>query len=110
MSDLLDRRLKFTRLICQLIEWGNSQPDWQIAIGRDYDETHEKYRHMAKSLHYQGLANDLCLYIKGVYQTDTEAYRKLGEKWLQMDVDCRWGGMFTKPDGNHFSISMGGLS
>ena len=75
---LKDQRIKFTRLLIQLIQWANLNPRWQVALGRDYDEANEKYRHMKGSLHYIGLANDLALYIDGVYQTDTEAYATLG--------------------------------
>ena len=110
MSELRTKRIKFTRLLAELIQWGNSQTGYEIALGRDFDEGHEPLHHMPGSLHYLGLANDLALYIGGVYQTDTEAYRRLGEAWLAMDPECAWGGTFRdnkgnpKPDGNHVSI------
>jgi len=107
-SELLTKRIKFTRLLCDLIQWGNQQPGWAIALGRDYDEANEPTRHMRGSLHYVGLANDLALYVGGEYQTTTEAYAGLGERWEQMDPDCRWGGRFKKADGNHFSITFQG--
>ena len=105
---LKDQRIKFTRLLIQLIQWANLNPRWKVALGRDYDEANEKYRHMKGSLHYIGLANDLALYIDGVYQTDTEAYATLGHHWCNLDKDCRWGGDFKKPDGNHFSLAWEG--
>lgn len=108
MSELRDKRVKFSRLLSKLIEWGNSQIGWEVALGRDYDESRESYRHMPGSLHYAGLANDLALYINGKYQDKTEAYQRLGEAWESMDKDCRWGGRFQRPDGNHFSIAYGG--
>jgi hypothetical protein len=55
------------------------------------------------SLHGARLAIDLNLFISGVYQTQTEAYRPLGEKWEAMGGT--WGGRFSSPDGNHFSIA-----
>jgi hypothetical protein len=106
--DLKNSRIKFTKLFCQLIQWGNSQSGYELAIGRDFDEGHEPLHHMSGSLHYMGLANDLALYVDGVYQTDTEAYRRLGKAWLALDPDCRWGGNFKQFDGNHFSITYGG--
>lgn len=109
MSELRDKRCKFTRLLAQLIAWGNAQPGYAVALGRDYDEAREQYHHMPGSLHYLGLANDLALYINGVYQDSTEAYIRLGAAWKALDQDCRWGGDFQKAkDGNHFSISYGG--
>ena len=111
MSELRDKRILFTRSLTNLVAWGNSQPGWQIALGRDFDEAGEKLRHMKGSLHYLGLANDLALYIGGVYQTTTEAYRKLGDRWKMLHKDLRWGGDFVdkkgkpKPDGNHFSCT-----
>lgn len=53
------------------------------------------------SLHGDRLAIDLNLFIAGHYQTQTEAYRPLGEKWEAMGGT--WGGRFG--DGNHFSIA-----
>lgn len=120
MSELKDKRLLFTRFLCDLIMWGNSQPGWQIALGRDFDEEYEKtadgkpVRHMRGSLHYRGLANDLALYIDGIYQTTTEAYAPLGKRWKMLHRDLHWGGDFfdkkgkPKPDGNHFSITFEG--
>lgn len=65
---------------------------------------------IVNSLHLICLAIDLKLFIDGVYQTESEAYRALGEKWKSLHPLCRWGGDFKdrdgnpKPDGNHFSI------
>lgn len=60
---------------------------------------------ISNSLHIIRLAVDLNLFIKGVYQMNTEAYKPLGEKWKSMHPLARWGGDFQKlPDGNHFSL------
>lgn len=101
-SELLTKRLKFTRLLCELIQWANSQPGYAVALGVD------GLKHMSNSLHYSGLANDLALYVDGIYQTDTVAYKALGEYWEALDPECRWGGRFKKADGNHFSITYQG--
>lgn len=53
------------------------------------------------SLHGDRLAIDLNVFVNGVYQTQTEAYRPLGEKWESLGGT--WGGRFG--DGNHFSIA-----
>lgn len=107
MSELRDKRIKFSVNISNLVLWGNAHENWEVALGQDYDEADpkEKRRHRKGSLHYLGLANDLALYINGVYQTKTEAYKELGEKWKSYDPDCCWGGDFSSPDGNHFSVT-----
>jgi len=113
-SDLQRQRIKFTRLICLLLTWANVREGWEVALGRDFDEQNEKLRHMRGSLHYLGLATDLAFYINGEYQTDSVAYKELGEKWKSLDPDCRWGGDFKdkngkpRPDGNHFSVAFQG--
>jgi len=52
-----------------------------------------------KSYHLEATAVDLALDIDGVYQTSTEAYRPVGEKWESLSKYNRWGGRFG--DGNH---------
>lgn len=101
-NDLRERRCKFTRLLAQLIQYANSLPGHEVAVGVD------GLKHMSNSLHYSGLANDLALYVDGIYQTDTVAYKALGEYWEALDPECRWGGRFKKADGNHFSITYQG--
>lgn len=62
------------------------------------------------SLHTVHLAVDLNLFRDGVYLKDTEAWRLFGEWWKAQDPLCRWGGDFPHPDGNHFSMTFGGIS
>jgi hypothetical protein len=45
------------------------------------------------SLHGERIAIDLNLFINGVYQTQTEAYRPLGEQWEA--IGGTWGGRFS---------------
>lgn len=59
------------------------------------------------SAHGQRLAIDLNLFIDGVYQTTTEAWKPLGEKWESLHPLCRWGGRFG--DGNHLSLEHNGV-
>lgn len=62
---------------------------------------------IANSLHTQRLAVDFNLFIGGVYQTDSSAYRPLGEYWESLGGS--WGGRFKRPDGNHFSLEHDGV-
>src|SRR5689334_23182310 len=68
--------------------------------------------HMKGSLHESGLAADILLYRDGNYLMDTADYRELGEAWealgTELKLDLAWGGRFTKPDGNHFSLRWAG--
>ncbi len=61
----------------------------------------------ANSLHKQRLAMDFNLFIDGVYQRTTEAHKPLGEYWESLHEDNSWGGHFN--DGNHYSMSHGGM-
>lgn len=68
--------------------------------------------HMPGSLHVVGLATDILLYRDGVYLTETEDYRSLGEYWetlgTTLGLDLVWGGRFSHSDGNHFSMKWAG--
>jgi hypothetical protein len=68
--------------------------------------------HKRGGLHYQGLAADWELFVNGdhVISSDHPAWLVCGEKWESMHELCRWGGRFTPSDGNHLSITHGGLS
>jgi len=61
------------------------------------------------SLHTLRLAVDLHLFKDGVFLEHSEDYKPLGVFWESLAVDCVWGGRFSKPDGNHFSITHNGV-
>lgn len=83
----------------------------QITLGECYrpPETAKLYqeqgRGIANSLHTLRLACDINLYKDGRYQTNTEAYRPLGEFWES--IGGSWGGGFS--DGSHFSLEHNGI-
>ncbi|HLG97121.1 MAG TPA: M15 family metallopeptidase [Bryobacteraceae bacterium] len=57
------------------------------------------------SEHCKRLALDLILDKDGVWLTNSNDYKPLGEWWKQQHPLCRWGGDFqSNPDGNHFSL------
>ena len=87
---------------------------YELTHGEGYITTPRKTRdgkvvddgvHMRASLHYEQLAGDYNLFVKGVYITSTEhpAWQELGHYWESLDPLCRWGGRFA--DGNHLSIT-----
>ena len=63
--------------------------------------------------HLEKLAIDLNLFINGVYRRDTESYKPLGQYWVSLHPNNRWGGDWNKDgatddeefkDGNHFEM------
>ena len=101
MSELLEKKLKFTNHFSVLIQFAIAM-GYQIAFDKEHCE------HMPASLHYLGLAKDINLYKNGVYLTKTEDYKPLGKFWKSLDNQCCWGGDFL--DGCHFSIRYQGKS
>lgn len=65
-------------------------------------------RGIANSLHTQKLAADLNLFKDGKYLTKSSDHAELGAFWKSLHPLNRWGGDFTKPDGNHYSMTHGG--
>lgn len=64
----------------------------------------------SRSCHKLKLAIDLNLTRDGVFLTDTDDHREIGEYWKKQHHLCRWGGDFHRPDGNHYSIEHYGVS
>lgn len=62
---------------------------------------------ISNSLHTKRLAIDLNLFINDVYQAHSESYLPLGVFWES--IGGAWGGRFSKPDGNHFSLAWEGV-
>jgi len=58
------------------------------------------------SCHKVYLAADLDLFKDGGYLADTEAHKELGAFWKKLG-GC-WGGDFSNPDGNHYSLEHNG--
>jgi hypothetical protein len=99
MSELFDKRAKFSSLIPRIIDQMIND-GYTPLIGKD------GLKHMKNSLHYDGLAMDIDLFKDGKYLTSTEDHRRFGEFWERLDKDCCWGGRFN--DGNHYSVTMEG--
>jgi hypothetical protein len=60
------------------------------------------------SLHSDRLAIDVNLYKDGQYLTLTSDHKQFGDFWKGLHPLCRWGGDFSKPDGNHYSLTWQG--
>lgn len=110
---LSEKQQLFTVLIANLIHWADSK-GYRLTFGEAFRTPEQAAMNAKKgsgitnSLHTQRLAVDFNLFINGVYQTQTEAYRPLGEYWESLGGS--WGGRFTsRPDGNHFSLEHNGV-
>lgn len=96
----------FTKLVAELIDFVYSE-GYELTFGDAYRSDAVHYGH-PRSLHRSRLAIDLNLFKEGVYLTDTSDHLPFGEFWEALHPDCRWGGRFE--DGNHYSITHGGMS
>ncbi|MFH8134195.1 M15 family metallopeptidase [Pantoea osteomyelitidis] len=109
---LSEHQRKFTRMIGRLITWayGNG---YELTFGEAYRTPEQAQlnarqgKGIANSLHTRRLAVDFNLFIDGEYQTDSAAYEPLGKYWES--IGGSWGGRFSKPDGNHFSLAYQGV-
>lgn len=101
----------FTRLVGVLIGWIYAN-GYEATFGEAWRTPEQaalnakKGSGIVNSLHTRRLAVDLLLFKDGVYLTKTEDYEPVGKAWE--DLGGSWGGRFTKPDGDHFSLSNDG--
>lgn len=112
MSELSSKQRAFPVMLAKLIIWIYAN-GYECVIG-EVKRTNAQAQANAlagigiqHSLHLLSLAADIMLFKNGVYLTDTESYRPLGEYWESLGGS--WGGRFAKPDGNHFSLSYQGV-
>jgi hypothetical protein len=108
-----EKQRLFAKMLGEFLTWCY-QNGYEVTLGeaqRSLEQAVANSRSGAgivHSLHLIRLAVDLNLFIGGVYQAATEAYKPLGEKWESMGG--AWGGRFTsRPDGNHFSLEHNGV-
>lgn len=102
------KQRKFTEMIGRLIAWAYANGyeltggDW-YRDPRVHGQVGEKNGYSsANSLHKERLAVDFNLFKDGKYLSRTEDYAPLGEFWES--IGGTWGGRFSSPDGNHFSM------
>ncbi len=106
---------RFVAMVAKLIEYALAIPGAQLAFGEawrtpeqaQWDAAHGTG--IVHSVHIDRLAIDLLLFLNGAWQKDSAAYEPLGVFWESLAPDACWGGRFSKPDGNHFSIEHNGF-
>ncbi len=95
MSILRTKRALFTSLLPRLI-------DKMIVEGYTPLLGKDGLKHMAGSLHYEGLAVDIDLFKGDEYLSDGKEHVQFGEFWEGLHPDCANGR--TWGDANHYSI------
>jgi len=109
-----EQQRRFTELVGRLIQWAYAN-GFELTFGDAYRSPEQAALNaktgagISNSLHTKRLALDFNLFVDGVFKTDSEAHRPLGEYWKSLDQLCRWGGDFRKPDGNHYSMEFEGV-
>lgn len=129
MSQLLDRQFLFTKFLAQFVlevySRGHACKLRDVGLyekrksrmGIPFkDGVHSGTGSKYGGLHYMQLAGDVDLFVwvpesgqwRYITSTDHPAWQSLGEFWEGIDPLCRWGGRFTRKDGNHLSVTYQG--
>lgn len=103
MSELRQLQSRFVKYIGMLITHAYGLPHVELTFGEGYDD--DGTGHMAGSLHYIRIAQDINLFVGGNFiQGDHPVWHQLGTYWRSLDPMCAWGGDFASRDFNHFSM------
>jgi hypothetical protein len=114
---LREKRCRFTELLVMLIDFINSD-GYECCLNEVYRDPRiaklnaQSGAGVVYSNHLVGLAADINLYKDGVYLDKSDDHKKFGEYWESLSTSeytCCWGGRFSKPDGNHYSMEHNGV-
>ncbi len=106
------KQRKFTYMIAQLIMEAY-RLGYELTFSEAYRTPEQAKLNAAtgagisNSLHTQRLAVDFNLFKDGVWLKETEDHRPLGLYWESLGGS--WGGRFSRPDGNHYSLAHNGV-
>ena len=113
MSETLrQKQSRFVRMVAELIVWATAH-DYDLTFAEAYRTPEQaalnakKGSGISNSLHTKRLAIDLNLFQDGRYLSSSESHRPLGEFWESLGGS--WGGRFSRPDGNHYSLEHDGV-
>lgn len=117
-APLQPKQSEFAGLVAELIQKAQCM-GYQVTLGeawRSEDQAKfeakknaEKGIGISNSLHTLRLAVDLNLFKGGKFLSKTSDYEPLGKWWESRCPLCRWGGRFSREDGNHFSMEHNGV-
>ena len=111
-SEIESKQQQFVQMVGRLIFWAYDN-GYELSFGEAYRTPEQAARDaqtnkgIFHSLHTLRLAVDFNLFVNGEYQWKSEMYQPLGEYWES--IGGSWGGRFSKPDGNHFSLEHEGV-
>src|SRR6185295_3736121 len=104
---LTDQQRLFTQFIGILIQYAYAC-GYGLTFGDAYRDPLQTA--FSKTLHAKRLAVDFNLFKDGQYLVKSDDYKFLGDFWKALNPLCCWGGDFKPvPDGNHFSMTYGGV-
>lgn len=108
MGHRREHQMKFSQMMAKLIifidEEGYGVVTGEVQRSKEQAKANALNKvGIAKSLHVLCMAVDLSLISPdGVYLTDSDDYAVFGIFWESLGG--AWGGRFSRPDGNHFSL------
>lgn len=114
MSDLRALQSAHVRYVGRLIDWATTN-GYELTWGEAYRPPEQALynaqhgKGIVNSLHIKRLAIDLNAFKDGKFLETKEDYRPLGEFWKSLDPLCCWGGDFSRPDSDHFSLTYEGV-
>ena len=107
--------------VSRLIQWAFKN-GYELTGGELYRTEEQHQLNLKKglskagrSLHQDRMAIDLMLFKDGNYLTKSEDYKPLGDYWVSLNTNNRWGGDWDKDgnfkdekflDGNHFEMKI----
>lgn len=109
---LRQKQSRFVLMVAGLIEYAYSL-GYEMTFAEAYRSPEQAAlnaksgKGIANSLHTQRLAIDLNLFLGGEWMETTADHELLGVWWESMGGT--WGGRFSKPDGNHYSLEWQGI-
>ncbi len=108
--ELWKKQALFSQHVADLLKFIDSK-GFFVTLGEAFrtQEQANIYAHEGKgivdSLHCKRLAIDLNLIDKnGIYLSSQPPYEQFGTYWESLHTLNRWGGHFTRCDGNHFEM------
>jgi hypothetical protein len=105
---------QFSPCLARLILWAYEQ-GFEITIAEVYRTPEQAIRNahagtgIVNSVHVKRLAADLNLFRGGKWLTTSADHAPLGAHWKTLHDLARWGGDFSRPDGNHYSFEWEGV-
>jgi len=111
---LREAQCEFTRCVSKLIAFA-TDCGYELTFAEAYRPPAQAMamaqsgRGIVRSLHIKRLAVDFNLFRNGSFLTDTHSHKVLGDYWTTLHPLARWGGDFSKPDGNHYSLEWEGV-